>query len=177
MSMIVRTDRAPEQLAEAVRREIRGVNAEVPVFRTISLNAHLEEALSAERLSASLVSACGVLAALLAIVGLYGAVAYLVTQRTREIGVRIALGAEPRHVIALVVRHGAWIAGIGIVVGLAAASVFGRLLESMLYGVTATDMVTHAAVSVLLGSIAALGAYIPARRATRIDPARAISHE
>lgn len=177
MSMIVRTDNPPEQLAECLRREIRAASAEVPVFRTITLISHLEEALSAERLSASLVSACGMLAALLAIVGLYGAVAYLVTQRTREIGVRIALGAQAPHVIALVVRHGAWIAGIGILVGLGAAMAFGRLLASMLYGVSPTDVATHVSVAVLLASVAALGAYLPARRATQIDPARAISHE
>jgi ABC-type antimicrobial peptide transport system permease subunit len=177
MSMIVRTERAPEPLAESLRREIRATSADVPVFRTVSLSAHVEEALSADRLSASLVSACGLLAALLAIVGLYGAVAYLVSQRTREIGVRIALGAQPRHVIALVVRHGAWIAGTGIVAGLAAATAFGRLLASMLYGVSATDVATHAAVAVVLASIAGLGAYLPARRAARIDPARANSHE
>jgi predicted permease len=177
MSMIVRTDTAPEQLAESLRREIRAASAEVPVFRPITLTSHLEEALSAERLSASLVSACGLLAALLAIVGLYGAVTYLVTQRTREIGVRIALGAQAGHVVALVVRHGAWIAGLGIVVGLGAAIAFGRLLASMLYGVSPTDVATHVAVAVLLASVAALGAYLPARRATQIDPARAISHE
>jgi putative ABC transport system permease protein len=177
MSMIVRTDKAPEQLAESLRREIRELSADVPVFRTVTLNTHLEEALAAERLSAALVSACGMLAALLAIVGLYGAVAYLVTQRTREIGVRIALGAQPRHVVGLVVRHGALIAGIGIVAGLACATAFARLLASMLYGVSSTDVLTHAAVAVLLASVAALGAYLPARRAARIDPARAISHE
>src|SRR5262249_28917753 len=157
--------------------EIRAASAEVPVFRTITLTSHLEEALSAERLSASLVSACGMLAALLAIVGLYGAVAYLVTQRTREIGVRIALGAQAGPVIAIVGRHGAWLAGIGIIVGLGGAIAFGRLLASMLYGVSPTDVATHVAVAVLLVSVAALGAYLPARRATQIDPARAISHE
>jgi predicted permease len=177
MSMIVRSEKSPDQLAEAARREIRAASADVPVFRTVSLATHLEEALSAERLSASLVSVCGMLAALLAIVGLYGAVAYLVSQRTREIGVRIALGAQPRHVIALVLRHGAWITGAGIAAGLAAATAFGRLLASMLYGVSPTDVATHAAVAVMLASVAALGAYLPARRAARIDPARAISHE
>ncbi len=176
MSMIVRAD-PPERLAESLRREIHAASGDVPVFRTVTLNAHIEEALAAERLSASLVSACGMLATLLAIVGLYGAVAYLVSHRTREIGVRIALGAQPRHVIALVVRHGAWIAAIGIVVGLACATAFGQLLASMLYGVQPTDVATHAAVALLLASVAGLGAYLPARRAARIDPARAISHE
>jgi predicted permease len=176
MSMIVRAD-PPERLAESLRREIRAASGDVPVFRTVTLNAHIEEALAAERLSAALVSACGMLATLLAIVGLYGAVAYLVSHRTREIGVRIALGAQPRHVVGLVVRHGAWIAGIGIAAGLACAIVFGQLLASMLYGVRATDVATHAGVALLLASVAALGAYLPARRAARIDPARAISHE
>ena len=177
MSMIVRTGTAPDRVAAAVRREIRASAADVPVYRVVTLSAHVEEALAAERLSASLVSACGVLAAALAIVGLYGTVAYLVARRTREIGVRVALGAQPRHVMFLVVRHGLGIALGGIAIGLAAAAGFGALLRSMLYGVTPTNPATHLAVALALTLVALLAAWVPARRAVRLDPARALTQD
>jgi predicted permease len=177
MSLIVRAGIAPERLAEGVRREVRAVSGDVPVFRIVTLQAHVEEVLSAERLSASLVSACGVLSALLAIVGLYGAVAYLVARRTREIGVRVALGAQPRHVVAMVVKHGLGLAMAGIGIGLVAAAGFATLLQSMLYGVSPANPLTHTAVAVVLMIVATLAAYVPARRAVRIDPARALMHD
>jgi len=118
-----------------------------------------------------------VLAAALAIVGLYGAVAYLVARRTREIGVRVALGAQPRHVMFLVVRHGLGIALGGIAIGLAAAAGFGALLRSMLYGVTPTNPATHLAVALALTLVALLAAWVPARRAVRLDPARALTQD
>jgi predicted permease len=175
VSLVMRGGSTPERYAESIRREIRAVSSEVPVFRIVTLQSHVEEALSAERLSASLVSACGVLSALLAIVGLYGAVAYLVTRRTREIGVRVALGAQPRHVIALVVRHGLELTLIGIAIGLVCAAAFATLISSMLYGISPASPLTHLSVGVTLTLVAALAAYVPARRAVRIDPARALS--
>jgi predicted permease len=177
MSLIVRAGIAPERLAEGIRREVRAVSGDVPVFRIVTLQAHVEEVLSAERLSASLVSACGVLSALLAIVGLYGAVAYLVARRTREIGVRVALGAQPRHVVAMVVKHGLGLAMTGIGIGLVAAVGFATLLQSMLYGVSPANPLTHTVVAVVLTLVATLAAYVPARRAVRIDPARALMHD
>ena len=177
MSLIVRAGIAPERLAEGVRREIRASSGEVPVSRVVTLQAHVEEVLSAERLSASLVTACGVLSALLAIVGLYGAVAYLVARRTREIGVRVALGAQPRHVVTMVVKHGLGLALAGIGIGLVAAAGFATLLQSMLYGVSPASPLTHSAVAVVLTIVAAIAAYVPARRAVRIDPARALTHD
>jgi predicted permease len=175
MSIVVRGGSAPERYADSVRREIRSVSSDVPVFRVVTLQSHVEEALSAERLSASLVSACGVLSALLAIVGLYGAVAYLVTRRTREIGVRVALGAQPRHVVALVVRHGLQLTLIGIGIGLVCAAAFATLISSMLYGISPASPLTHLSVALTLTLIAGLAAYVPARRAVRIDPARALA--
>ena len=175
MSIVVRGGSNPERYAERLRREIRALSGDVPVFRVVTLQSHVEEALSAERLSASLVSACGVLSALLAIVGLYGAVAYLVTRRTREIGVRVALGAQPRHVIALVVRHGLELTVIGIAIGLVCAAGFATLIRSMLYGISPASPLTHLSVALTLTAVAALAAYVPARRAVRIDPARALA--
>jgi putative ABC transport system permease protein len=177
MSLVVRAGMAPERFAESVRREVRAASGEIPVFRLVTLQAHMEEALSAERLSAALVSACGVLSALLAIVGLYGAVAYLVARRTREIGVRVALGAQPHHVVALVVKHGLGLAVAGIGIGLVGAAGFASLLQSMLYGVSPTSPLTHLAVAVTLTAVATIAAYVPARRAVRIDPARALMHD
>ena len=114
---------------------------------------------------------------MLAGVGLYGALAYLVTRRTREIGVRIALGATPDRVLMLVVGHGLWIAGAGTVAGLIGAALIARSAPLALYGVTPLDPRTYAAVMVLLTVTAALAAYVPARRAVRIDPARALSQD
>ena len=147
MSLIVRATVPPELLADSIRREIRAVSGNVPVFRVITLQGHLEEALAAERLSAALVTACAVFSALLAIVGLYGAVAYLVARRTREIGVRVALGAQPRHVVALVVRYGLVLAVAGIGIGLVGAVGFATLLRSMLYDVSSASPLTHGAVA------------------------------
>ena len=177
MSLFVRTGAAPERLAEAVRREVRAASSDVPVFRVMTLQAHIEEALAAERLSASLVTACAVLSALLAVVGLYAAVAYLVTRRTREIGLRVALGAQPRHVVTLVVRHGLTLTLAGIGIGLVGAAIVASLLQSMLYGVSPVSPVTHSAVAVGLAGVAGIAAYIPARRAVRLDPVRALGHE
>ena len=148
-----------------------------PEVGTRTLRAHVQEQLGAERLTASLVSVCGLLALVLAVVGLYGAIAYLVTRRTREIGVRIALGATPDRVLMLVVGQGLWIAGAGIAAGLACAALIARSAPLGLYGVTPLDPRTYGAMMLILTLTAALAAYVPARRAVRIDPARALSQD
>jgi predicted permease len=177
MTMVVRTGAAPEAMADTARRELRALNGEVAIFGTKTLRAHVQEALAGERLTASLLSVCGGLALVLAVVGLYGAIAYLVTRRTREIGVRIALGATPDRVVRLVVGHGLWIAGSGIVVGLVCAALVARTAPLALYGVTPLDPLTYGGVLLLLTLTAIVAAYVPARRAVRIDPARALSRD
>ena len=176
MSLVVHASGSPAGLAEPVRRAVRAANPDVPVFRMITLDDHIRQSAAAERLSASLVSTCGALSVALAMVGLYGALAYLVSRRTREIGVRIALGAEPRHVMMLVVLDGLGIAAAGVTGGIVCAVVFARLLRSMLYGVSATHAPTYLSVAALLVIVAFAAAYVPARRAIRIDPARALAH-
>lgn len=177
MTMVVRAGAAPEAMAETAPRELRALNADVAIFSTKTLRAHVQEALAGGRLTASLVSVCGLLALVLAVVGLYGAIAYLVTRRTREIGVRIALGATPDRVVRLVVGQGLWIAGAGIAAGLACAALVARTAPVALYGVTPLDPRTYAGVMLLLTFTALLAAYVPARRAVRIDPARALSRD
>ena len=177
LTLVVRSAVAPEQLGEAVRRELRRISGDVAVFPPRTLRAHVEEALGAERLTASLVSVCGLLALVLAVVGLYGAIAYIVTRRTREIGLRIALGATPDRVLTLIVRQGLWIAGAGILVGMIAAALAAQSLPLGLYGVTPLDPRTYVVVMVVLTLTAALAAFIPALRAVRIDPARALTHD
>jgi macrolide transport system ATP-binding/permease protein len=177
MTLIVRTGLPSERLGETVRRELRAVNADVAVFATTTLRDHVQTQLGAERLTASLVSVCGLLALVLAVIGLYGAIAYLVARRTREIGVRIALGATPDRVLALVVGQGLWIAGAGIAAGLVCAAIAARAIPLGLYGVTPIDPRTYVAVTAVLLLTATLAAFVPARRAVRIDPARALAQD
>lgn len=177
LSLIVRGGANPARLADDVKREVRVGSRDVPIFRTMTLRGHIEEALGAERLTASLVSVCGVFALLLAIVGVYGAISYLVSRRTREIGVRIALGAEPRHVLALVVGQGLWISVAGVAAGVLGAAAAGRAVATFLYGISPVDPRTYVLVASGLLGLAAVSAYIPASRAVRIDPARALMHE
>ncbi|HVQ16917.1 MAG TPA: FtsX-like permease family protein, partial [Vicinamibacterales bacterium] len=113
----------------------------------------------------------------LGIVGIYGVIAYVVSQRIREIGIRTALGAQPAGLLGTFVRHGLWLAGIGAALGLVAAAGLTRLMSSLLFGVTALDPVTYAAVSALLISAAVLASYLPARRALAIDPVQALRAE
>ncbi|MFN2564118.1 MAG: FtsX-like permease family protein [Gemmatimonadaceae bacterium] len=127
-------------------------------------------AVLARRLPLRLVGAFAGTALALAVVGIYGLVAYTVAQRTQELGIRIALGAQRRNILALVVRDGALLAAVGVSVGLLAALWATRLLGSLLYGVRATDPPTYAAVATLLGGIAIAASYVPARRAARVDP-------
>lgn len=120
------------------------------------------------------VGAFALTALLLAVVGIYGVVSYSVTQRTREMGIRMALGAEPRTVVSLVMRHGGTMAGVGIFVGVVATLFVGRFAEKLLYGVESSDPLTYVCVSAVLAAVAIGATIVPARRATRVDPALAL---
>jgi putative ABC transport system permease protein len=137
----------------------------------------MAESLSPERFSATLLTLFALIALMLASVGVYGVVSYSALQRTHEIGVRMALGAQRKDVLKLVLGHGAKLAVVGVALGLIGSLLASRLLNTLLFGVSARDPLTLAAVSVLLGGVALLACYIPARRAMKVDPLEALRYE
>jgi predicted permease len=175
--MYVRTSRDPTVAFAAAQRVVRELDANVPVYDLRTLERQIDRSLLNERFVATLSTAFGVLATLLAVIGLYGVMAYTVARRTREIGVRMALGAVQGDVIWLVMREVLVLVGSGIALGLAAAWGVNRFVSSQLYGVSATDPVTIAAAAAILGVVALLAGYIPARRATRVNPTLALRYE
>jgi hypothetical protein len=174
LTLVAKTASDPARVADTVRRTMIPVNRDVAVFRTVTLSEHLEEALAANRLTVALVTTCGVMALGLALVGLYGVVSYTVVRRTREIGVRVALGATPSQVLRPLLAENGSVVALGLASGAVAALAVTRLLESMLYGVSGTDVVTYAAVMGIIGAIAVLASVLPASRALRVDPVSAL---
>ena len=167
----------PASIVPAIRRAVRDVNANISLFDTGPLTERIGVGLLPMRLAASWLSVFGAIATLLAAIGLYGVLAHTVNQRRREIGVRVALGADPRAVQALFVAQGMRIVGVGIAVGLAGAFGVTRLLSSFLYGVSPTDAITFAGTSALLTLVALAATYLPARRAARLDPIQALRQD
>jgi predicted permease len=172
MTLAARTDRAPRAMVEPIARAIAAVDTRVPVYRAMLLSTHLEESTAADRLTTSLVALCGGMALLLATIGVYGVNAYAVVRRSREIGIRVALGARPPDVVRLILGEGLRVMGFGVALGLVAAVLSARALGSLmpLYGVRATDPLTYATVPALLLFVALLAALPPTRRALRLDP-------
>jgi predicted permease len=175
--LVARTHGDPRAVADSVRRQATAVDDRVAIFRTVTLEEHLAEAVAANRLTATLVAFCGGLAFLLAVVGIYGIVAYAVVRRTREIGVRVALGARPGQVLSLIVREVGRVIAIGIALGVIAALASTRLLGSLLYGISATDAPTFLVVPLVVAAAAMFASCVPAIRALRISPVAALRHE
>src|SRR6184192_676282 len=175
--VVVRTAGGPAALKEFVARTIRATDARVPLGRVRTMEEILSASLAFHRFLMLLLVAFAGLAVALAAVGIYGVMSYLVTQSTREIGVRIALGAQPRQVRGVVIRHGMLLAGLGAMVGVAGSLALTRLLASQLYGVTPTDALTLGGVTALLLLVGMVACVIPARRATRVDPMVALRYE
>jgi predicted permease len=176
-TVVARTAGDPRPLLDTIRRRATAVDENVAVFRAISLDDHLGEAVAANRLTVALVATCGLMAFTLSVVGVYGIVAYSVVRRTREIGVRVALGARPEQVLALFVRESGRIVVIGVAAGVLVAIGSTRWLASMLYGVSATDAATFLLVPAAIATTALLASCIPAARALRISPVAALRHE
>jgi putative ABC transport system permease protein len=160
-----------------VRGAIQEIDRDQPLFEVMTMEDVISASVSSRRFSMMLFIIFAVTALLLAIVGLYGVMSYMVAQRTHEIGIRMALGASSADVLGLIVGNAMRLTLIGIVIGLGAAFALTRLMENMLYEVKATDPFTFAAISILLALVAAAASYLPARRATRIDPMDALRHE
>jgi predicted permease len=177
MAVVVRTAGEPTSLVRAVRDEILAVDKEQPVFGVRTMSQIVSNSIARQRLSATLLGVGAGLALLLASIGIYGVLAYAVTQRTHEIGVRLALGARAADVLGLVIRQGMGLALIGVSAGLFGALGLTRLLSGFLYGVSATDPLTFLTVALLLVGVAFLACYVPARRATKIDPMEALRYE
>jgi putative ABC transport system permease protein len=177
MSLLVRTEGSPEQLIGALQRQVWALDRRLAVTDVSTARELLARSVATPRLRMTLLSAFAAVAALLAMVGVYGVMALAVAQRTQEIGVRMALGAGRSRVVGDVLKRGLGLTGMGIVLGVAVSVAATRVLATMLFGVSAHDPVTFAAVTVFLALVAALACYIPARRASRVDPLEAIRAE
>ena len=177
MVFCLRTSGEPMQLLPSVKHAVAEVDRNTPVAGVATVEQTLDTQVRHLRLYMLLLGVFGAVAAILAATGIYGVMAYAVAERTREIGIRMALGARARDVLLMVSRQAAAVIGIGTVLGLAGALALTRVIRSALFGVTATDPATYAAGALLLMVIAAAASFIPARRAAAVDPTVALKHE
>jgi ABC-type antimicrobial peptide transport system permease subunit len=173
----IRATTDPTSIAASVRPAIHEVDKNLPVTSITTLSEQVNESLNKEHLIARLSSFFGILALVLACVGLYGVLAYGVARRTNEIGIRMALGADQMRVLWMVLRESLALVGVGVAVGLLMAFAATRFISSQLYGVKPTDPATITAVTIVLAAVAVFAGYIPARRATKVDPLVALRYE
>jgi len=177
LSMVVRTTGDPHVLINAVGKEVLALDKDVPVYSVKTMNEYLASSVAAPRFNTTLLSIFAGVALVLTIVGLYGVMSYSVAQRTNEIGIRLALGAQRRDVIALVVKQGLLLVLFGLLIGLPSAFALMRLISGLLFGVTNKDPMTFVSAAVVLSLVGLLACYIPALRATRVDPMEALRCE
>ena len=177
MFLAVKAGGDPLGLVNAVRNEVWALDRDLPVSQIKTMDQLMSDAVAEPRAYTLLLGALGAIALLLAAVGIYGVMAYAVTQRTHEIGVRMALGAQSGAVLRLVVGAGMKLALLGMAIGLLAAFALTRLMSKLLFDVSATDPVTFALIALLLMGVALLACYLPARRATKVDPMTALRCE
>jgi len=177
MNVVLRTKGDPTALAAAARKEVQGIDPDQPVAAVKTMEQWLETAVAAPRYRTSLIGLFALVALILACTGIYGVMSYSVTQRTHEIGVRMALGARRFDVLKLVVRQGMALVVVGVLLGVVAAIGLTRVMSSLLFGVTAKDPLTFVAVAAVLTVVAFIACYLPARRATKVDPLVALRYE
>ncbi len=175
--LTVRTEGTPEPLLAAVRKEVQALDPNLPLFDVKTLSEHMRFALFPARVAATVLGVFGIVALLLSAIGIYGITSYTVAQRTHEIGIRLALGAQLSDVLSLVLSHGLKLTVIGAALGLFGAYLATRAITSVLYGVSATDPLTFGLVSLLLIGVALVACYVPSRRATKVDPLIALRSE
>jgi ABC-type antimicrobial peptide transport system permease subunit len=177
LTLVVRTVPDPLSVVSAVRAQVAGPTQDQPIYAVRTLEQIMSGSLAERRFTMLVLIVFAAAALLLAAIGIYGVMSYAVNRRAHELGVRVALGASRREIAGMVLREGMHLAGIGVAGGLAAALGLTRLLASLLYGVRPADPATLAAVALLLGAITLLACYIPARRATAVDPVVALRSE
>ncbi|MGH9940549.1 MAG: FtsX-like permease family protein, partial [Blastocatellia bacterium] len=177
MSMVVRASTEPTALTSAIRQAVKAVDPQQPIYQVQTMEEVIANSISNQRLNMLLLGLFAALAALLAALGIYGVMSYTVAQNTREVGIRMALGAQARDVLRLVVGQGMALTLLGVAVGLAGAFALTRWLETLLFGVRPTDPLTFVGVSVMLIVVALVSCAIPAWRATKVDPLIALRYE
>ena len=177
MTVILKAAGDPNQLIAAVRQQVKAIDPDQPIYSVRTMDDIRSESVAPERLNLTLLSIFAGLALVLAVVGIYGVMSYTVTQRTHEIGIRMAIGAQPRDVFRMVIGQGMMLAFVGVVCGLIGAFGLTRLMASMLFGVEPTDPLTFAAIAVLLTGVALVACYVPGRRATKVDPVVSLRYE
>jgi predicted permease len=176
-TLVVRTTVEPSMLGDSVRTAVRDANRDAPVYRLKTMLQVMSDSIAQRRFNTILMSSFAAVALVLASIGLYGVISYSFAQRTQEIGIRMALGAQAGNVLRMVLWYGLKLAVIGVSVGILASLALTRVLASLLYGVSTTDPATFVGGSLFLTFIAVVACYLPARRATRIDPMVALRYE
>ena len=177
LTLVVRTSAAPASLAAPLRSIVRNLDREVPVFSVQTMAERVASSVGRPRFFTTLVALFAIVALVLAAVGLYGVIAYAVSQRTHELGIRVALGATTQRISAMVIREGLALTAVGAGLGIVAALAAGSVVASLLFGVTARDPITLAGVVVVLAAVAMVASWLPARRAARVDPLVAMRGE
>ena len=177
MTLVMRTSGDPRALVNAIRSEVQSIDRRVPLYGVKTMSEHMTWALWGPNMAATLSLAFGIVAILLSAVGLYSVMAYVVSQRTREVGIRMALGANRHDVMKMITTQGMRLAFAGVAIGLVLSLGLARVVSSLLIGISAYDVTTFAVVSALLACVALIACYLPARRATKVDPLVALRYE
>jgi putative ABC transport system permease protein len=177
MVAVVKTVGEPRSLISGVTKEVAAMDPDIPLFGVKSMDEYLSSSVAAPRFNTTLLSIFAAVALVLTVVGLYGVMSYSVAQRTNEIGIRLALGAQSRDVLLMIVKQGSTLILLGLGIGLFGAYLATKLIASLLFGVTAKDPFTFAAVAAVLALVGLLACYIPAWRATKVDPMEALRCE
>ena len=177
MSIFVRSRLDLNSTTAALRTAVADIDKDVPIYRSQSLDEYMSKSIAQPRLNAMLVGLFALIALLLAAAGIFGVMSYSVTQRTQEIGIRLALGAQRGDVLRLIVGQGMRFVGTGLVLGLGGVILCTRLLQSLLFGIGATDLPTMVLVCLILGAVAFLACWLPARRAAKVNPIVALRSE